>query len=296
MFMKGTENVPNSPFRHAVPILVVALSFVVMLCGCWKWGIEKKTDSGSLFNTKPKLKPTGVLLEIAIAEIPNSESDAWEEVVSQIDVQELPIDFRKRLDENGLAVGTLPLQLPSKLYELLEQTRLDDSIISLQKGSLILHQKIQKDIGESYWIQTGLNQPELHWTMRDGQFDSTGMCNDASPGWSIESLQVSPRVVQLRLVPEIQYDAYRRRIDVKETDFAMLGARRKIQRFDALALDISVRHGQTLVLWNTDEWWGLGADLFMANPMQRRILLIRIVQTHGDDLFTPNKSEWILKQ
>jgi len=275
-------------FRSLLFAAILATGTVAILssCGCQNW--RKETPSPVVLFNATRIQPDAVVIEVAVAEIPSSEENLWQEVVSQIDMQSLPISVRKQLDQNGLVAGTLPAQLPPMLFRILELTSLENKTIAMTKGSLISHQKIQNRDGETHWIQTGVDQPQLHWTVSENDFQSSGACRDASPGYSITTYPQGDGRVRLLMTPEIRYEELRPRFGVSDIDFS-LAERRKLQRFEQLQFDAPVRHGHTLVVWSPDDW-SLGGQLFQGLPLRRRFLLVRVVQTQMDDLFAPRKN------
>lgn len=243
---------------------------------------------------EPRLESDSVVIELAVAEINSEYAQLWNDLLLHIDSQSVPFVVRKRLDDNGLATGTLLSSLPPELYQIVENQFVENqtegpTVIGPVKGSLVTHQKIRNTEGQTHWVQTALNQPELQWSINDGNFQSSGSCENASPGFGITTFAQGDGRVRILLTPEIRYGENRTRIGFDETDFA-LSERRKFRQFPQLEYELPVRLGHTVIVWSASGD-GIGGQMFECGPGRQRFLMVRVVQTQRNDLFGPRKTD-----
>ena len=98
------------------------LSFIIALlvswisvCGCARWETPEK-QSRMIF-PKSRIALDAVGLELGIAQLDSGQADAFEEFWSSLDQLAIPLELRKRLDQNGIRTAIMLSHAPAILHE-----------------------------------------------------------------------------------------------------------------------------------------------------------------------------------
>ncbi len=230
--------------------------------------------------TEFKLDSKSAGLQIAVAELTDLQDDLWHELLREIDTQSISLETRKRLDLNGLSVGTLMSRLPPSLARILNEAPTAEQ---RQNSRLVSSQFVQNRMGSEHWVQSATTQESLYWTMIEESFQSSGHCDSAMAGFYISSSVQGNGTINLQVSPGVKHGQLRPRIGLGEEDFAIRETQ-EYRGFQALDFQVPLKHGHTLVIWPSDGS-GLGGQLLDGGGNRIRFLLVRLIQLAEDDLF-----------
>ncbi len=266
--------------------------------GCAKWKSSNAEPKPMKFPAS-RMSPDSVSLEVAVAQLDDSQVEQIAELWSLLDQQEISLELRKQLDANGLRVAVVPSQLPGVLRELLEPKEIDPATLDSMQAQmheqgllkpserLISHNKIQNRDGKAYELAVTNVYPEKSWIFHSTNGDSAGAGKSVRGVLSIKTFPQGDGSVLLKIVPQIHHGDTRTEIGVVDRSFLFQNRQSQVQ-FKDLQIEVSLLPGETLICGPTSDIADLG-ELFFgvpgAVPGNQRIVLIRLVQTQWDDLF-----------
>jgi hypothetical protein len=279
-----------SALRHFPPSLILLAS----LGGCAQWVTTKVTEVSKL--PSPALPADSVVLEVAFARLPLSDTNTYDEVWQQTDEQAFSTDLRREWGANGLRCGILGSQLPPKLRAILDQNA----------GSLAEQAEVAQD------AQGEAGRGDRRIQCRSGRrakiyasktFDSLALLTQEGGtvrGWQLPTAQclfglktypLGDGRAKIDLVPEVEHGEMRTQYVGREgTVMPQLGRDRVV--LDALKLAATLSPGQVLMISTTPEAKGLGQHFFVeqtGTAHVRSLLLVRLAVTQHDDLFAPDQ-------
>lgn len=272
-------------------VMGVALS----VCGCASWSFDAPPEDRSL--PPPRMASDSVVLEVAFVRFDVLDSALEDELWRQVDEQHLPVEVRRRLEQNGIRTGLLGTQLPDVIRSALDQPNDLASLLAdehaLSGAPMLMRQ---------HRLQLRAEQPELV-ALTSQEHDSlvvllrqedavrASRFERAIPQIRITSFPSGDGQVQLEVVPEIEHGETRQRW-VGSQGTLILDTGREHTAFDELKFTTRLSPGQTLLLTTTTDQKGLGQQFFgSADPdsHDRVFLLFRLAQTQLDDLFSPDR-------
>lgn len=310
---RGTDGVRRSCFECALfagfcrassigaTHVLIGLVLLTGMLGCapWKKSNAAFNESTSGRNPLPKqrMSPDTVVLEVMTINVPESldenvELDWVQHLWSQLDETSLPIDLRRRLQDNGLRVGITSTQLPPQIERLIANHEKQEEL-----ESQIGHQAYQKGSSHHRW-QSRMAQPK-RYTLTPVQNEMTWLYDEAGyvTGQTLKMAQCQVEVttypepdgkVRVDLLPLIEHGEFKQKVGVAEQAFVALTEKER-KEFSALRIGAVLVAGQTLVMTQTHENAGLGHLFFgprESEDSQKSILLIRLAQTQLNDLFS----------
>ena len=258
-----------------------------------------------------KLAPDAVGLEIAIVELDHDQIPHFESFWKLLDQQELPLNVRKNLDRNGIRAAVMSSHPPQDFYDLIQPRPIEESELTpLEKQlhakgllkprkRMLEHSRISNREGESHPAETSPVSQESSWVIQDGEKQIAGFGKYVQGVISITTYPLGDGSVKLKIQPEIHHGESRTRIGVGDGAYRMRSGRR-VLAIESLTSEVSLRAGESLVIGPTNFQTGLGKILFgsqrapevaqshepSANTPAHRVLMIRVVQTQMDDLFS----------
>ncbi len=278
---------------RAALILLAAILVPVFGSGCSLLWLDMPAPPSEL---PPAVMPKDcVTLEIMMLRVPDGESNELAPLWQELDEQHIPLDLRRRLDENGFRSGLTGTQLPGSIRQLLaaEENQLqgnNEQGIVVDNKITATRRLLQSRTGQRNEIIAGEEQPEtVILEKRDGaihgQTYSQSQCI-----FAVKTNPLGDGRVELDLTPELKYGQRQGQwVGQKNTGIQWLHAGKESKVFGRLHGVLRIAPGQTLVVAGTPEARGLGQSFFNEIDLDgkpvRKLLLIRLAQTQYDNLF-----------
>ncbi len=307
--------------RNAIACVV---GFALFSGGCAKWKPDSR-KTRTLHIPSGRMSPDSVSLEVGVAQLSHAQKEDLELLWKQLDQQKSSLELRKRLDANGLRVAVVPSQIPPTLHELLKpqeinpgrlnefQLQMYDKGLLKPAKRLIQHQKIQNRDGESHELRVSSIHPAKSWVVYGKNGPSAGAGESVLGIFEIKTFPNGDGSVRLTITPQIHHGKPRTQIGVVDRSF-LFQQKQTITSLDDVMIDLEIVPGETVLIGATPDFAGL-AELFFCSPSARsksefgtqtsfspapedspevsqnrrdhqRIVLIRLVQTQRDDLFS----------
>lgn len=273
---------------------VLILCLLLLTLGCATPG----SDVGLNAPDKPlippvRLAPDSVVLEIGLVDAPH-EDDEWNyDVWSEIDEQQFSPDLRRRLNKNGLRVGTVGSQLPIKLREAID-ARANTArgiLAAISEGeNLAQNRRIQTRTGKRSEIVTIPTQPSMVVLMDDGEGVVGKSYSDCQSVFAVRCFPAGDGTARIELTPEIQFGPQKQRWTGSDGMFQLEAGREK-KAFERVSFSTTLTPGQTLVVSAIGGRRSLGGNLFTTRKDQTRLLMIRLAHTQYEDLFEPEEKK-----
>ena len=240
-----------------------------------------------------RLPDDSVVVDIGFVRLPNDEvflKAMWDE----LDEQALP-DLRRRMANNGIRAGVISTNLPEKLRCLMDQ-RCDEH--EHTEGPVLTPVALDSDLddqnrrlhlreGKRGEIVTAGTRERIVVLQQQERQVSGMTYQDAQTQFSMTADARGDGGARIELVPEVQHGQSRSRFVGREGAFR-LEASREREVFDRLRLVADLAVGQTLAVTCTRRDKSLGGAFFSvpdSDTGERKMLLIRLAQSPGRDLF-----------
>ncbi len=237
---------------------------------------------------KPRMSPDTVVIELAFVDISEAD-DLWEHV----DEQQLSIDLRRRLSQQGLRSGVTGAQLPGWIGDRLEQQQ---KMVELDKetGTAVMAEvdgprRLQCRSAQPREIEVRSVSEPIVVNVGDCELTGESTFDQAQCRLSLITRAQGDGRVHLQITPEIAHGDPRHRWVGSDGSFRF-HLSQDYQRYDDLTIRAILSPGQTLVLTGTGKSQGIGQHFFPIGERiadHRRVLLLRLAQTQLDDLFSP---------
>lgn len=317
------RRIPVARTRFPLTVLVLVIGSTLIGCGPSSWkGSWKSSDWESAQTYAPpestgglrgnRMEPGSVALEIALAQLDAEQTAELESLMAKTDHQALDLELRKRLDRNGIWAGVLPSKPLAEMSHLLADQPIDVSQLQpwqvdfleqqgrTTRSPLVLHERIQNGRGEEHPIPVSNTWAERSWVIHEGTGPSVGQGQNVRGYIVLRTYPTGDEGVRLIAVPQIRHGRTQAEYRVAEGSFAYGESQAKVV-VDALKIDVRLRPGEILALSASATDGRLGSLLFGAadrsadlphasppdpdEPVGRRLLLVRLVQTQRNDLF-----------
>lgn len=253
------------------------------------------------------MAPDAVGLELGVAQLDSSQAESFEAFWNLLDHLELPLELRKQLDQNGLSAAIMAAHPPPMLGQLVAPPVVDpEDLTELEKQlhargllkpkpRMIIHDRISNREGQSHPIPVSELHAEASWIVRNGDRQTVGFGKQVQGIMAVTTYPQGDGSVRLIFHPEIHHGESRPRIVGGERSFLVESGKSVIPIHD-LKLEVTLRAGESIIIAPTRDLSELGKLLFGSSrpaPEEarkifptHRILMVRVVQTQMDDLFT----------
>lgn len=216
-------------------------------------------------------------------------NDLWK----QLDEQEIDVETRRRLAEEGFRIGVAGSKLPAvleKQMNLREQAADPDEAqaTDLAETGDVEMRHLQLQAGKPAEILTSSVYPELS-VFRRGADGVTGKPFQKAQGaFTLKTYPQSDGRVKVELTPEILYGDPQPQYREREGGFVFEMARNR-ETFDPLRIEAIISPGESVVLaCDPDKAGGLGRNFFTldeAGETRQKLLVIRLSHTQHDPLW-----------
>ncbi len=287
--------------------ILLLLICCVCVGGCARLE-EPEKRSRNIF-PQSKIAIDAVGLELGIAQLDSSQSESFERYWSLLDSQALSLELRKQLDQNGIRVAVMSSNPPSILHSLVaDQPIVEAELTEFEKllhgknllrptQRMIAHERISNREGQAHPITISEPHAEVSWVSRRGDQQTVGSGSSVRGVISVTTYPQGDGSVRLIFTPEIHHGKARHQIGVAERSF-LLHQGQTVNKIKDLEFEVNLRAGESIVVAPTTDVADMGKLFFGSyahvenrsvegRPVpSHRVLLIRVVQTQMDDLFS----------
>jgi hypothetical protein len=275
------------------------------ISGCARW--NRTEEKRELSFPKGRMALDAVGLELGVAQLDSGQAETFEEFWNLLDQLELPLELRKHLDQNGLRAGIMAALPPPMLHELVEPKPIaPDDLSEFEKQlhlrgllrpspRMITHDRISNREGQSHPIPVSELHAESSWIVRTGDKQTAGFAKQVLGVLTVTTFPQGDGSVRLIFQPEIHHGESRPRIVGGERSFLVESGQSVIPIHD-LKFEVRLRAGESIIIAPTQDLSELGKLFFGSSVPEsdgaknstptHRILMVRVVQTQMDDLFS----------
>jgi hypothetical protein len=244
-----------------------------------------------------RLAPDAVALDVAFVRLPAIDAESYDAIWQQADEQYFPIELRQKLATNGLRVGLVGQNLPTKLRELIDakqsifdQDNAAAALKDAEHGGSKQHLRVRS--GRRSQIYASKSYPSLAALIRENDDVRGHQLEHARCLWALKPYPQGDGSVKLDLTPEIEHGEEKSRYTAGDGQFlTQVGPDRLV--LDRLRVEATLQPGQWLILSTTPDLKGLGEHFFAdksSGSVRRTFILVRLAQTQLDDLFAPEQT------
>jgi hypothetical protein len=263
--------------------------------GCAKWSrLEHelaKSESHSL--PKPMAEDVAVV-ETMLVRLSHDQVEGLQPIWSLTNEQALPIELRRRLDQNGLRATLVDTVVPSALQAMIDsiEKRLQDDPFEQMGIGADIHshsRQLQCRIGQRKEILMGSKRTQSVVLMHNKDGAASGRSYD-EPQFVFD-LRASPqknRTTLLSLTPEVQHGPFKQKFVPKEFGIRSETKRDAVQ-WTELTIEQSFRPGQILMVTSGVPSRGLGEQFFFTETVngskEQMLLMMRFTPHRMDSVF-----------
>ncbi len=259
--------------------LMLALT-LGLLSGC---AGERSSTSTSFFRKlrpfQPAVPADAVQLDVALVQIPTSDSARYRELWAFLDEQAVTLEKKGPLEENGFRVGRVGASPPEELVELVSQRRNcpDPRRIQMQPGK------------EDRVLELGAARPHVAFQIVQGEQTNRIDMENAQCCLSVTPTLTDDGRTRLQIVPKIKHEGKGRLPWLPLADRS--GWTRQTQTpaeaFSDLGWDVVLAPGEYLVIGAREDRPGtLGHESFICpdeKPLPiKRLLVLRAWRPNQD--------------
>jgi tetrahydromethanopterin S-methyltransferase subunit F len=273
----------------------ILLLAVLAMAGCTTPALPKGTSP----LMPAQMSPDSVVLEMFFVRVPLGDPGLNERLWEGVDEQRFAPELRERLARNGFRAGLLSGQMPAELTKIMELSEKPPptgeaasvKAEDLEKQPQVVRRHQQLRAGREATIIASNEYAELPVLMSEPGELCGQTYHQARGIFSIKSFPQPDGRVRLAMVPEVEHDQAAQRW-ITDHGMMRLDVRRPTRTFDELALTAELTPGAMLILSNLPNRPGsLGHQFFTEKAddgrTEQKLLLIRLVQTQHDGLFSP---------
>lgn len=292
--------------------LVIGCLLLTGGCGLFRKAAEPVVTQATF--PPNRIARDAVGIELGVAQLELGQQSIFESFWRLLDHQEMPLETRQLLDQNGFRVAIMSSHAPVMLNDLVGPRPIKvDELTPLEKQlhkkdllrptpRMITHDRISNREGESHRLTVSQTHPQAGWIVRAGDKQTVGRGEMVNGIFSIITFPQGDGSVRLVFRPEIHHGQTRPRYGVGQSSFAVENGQ-NVTALEDLQFAVTLRPGESLVMAPTVNLENLGRLFFgpaepaideslvsiepkSTDPLHR-LLLVRIVQTQMDDLFSP---------
>jgi len=282
--------------RHRFAFFLCTVVTLAGVPGCSPLRPPTKTSSPL---TAARMSSDSVTLDVFFVRCPYGDPVANDTLWQQIDEQQIPLETRARLAENGFRVGVIGGQMPVALSQLLElkgkpapgsePTQQDLTTIGSEEGTLWSHKQLRA--GKRSEIVTSETYDELPVLLCSADGVSGQSYRKAQGVLAVTALPKEDGRVELQITPELHHDEVRRNFRGDHGAWRVDMARPR-EPFDEMAIGPHLTPGHMIVISSLPNRPGSLGHHFLtsdsAGKLEQKLLVLRLSQTQHDSLFEPS--------
>lgn len=279
-----------SPYR----LLVLSALFAGTAAGCALW-VAPPVDSPKL--PAPRMSADSVALDITFVSLPAADAESNDAIWREADEQHFSADTRRQLAANGLRVGIIGMQIPSRLRELLDtkSSRFEEGSEDVGSGDSEVNRTPRRQqcrAGRPVKIIVSRAHPTLSALIHEeGQLHGYQL-KQARGLLRMKPYPQGDGRVRLDLTPEIEHGDLKQDWVGGEPGSLMQVSSRDRLVLDKLHFSGTLTPGQILLVSAAAEPKGIGEQFFLetaGGTIQRTLLLVRLSHAQYDDIFAPDR-------
>ena len=263
--------------RHLPVAQCLGLLGCLMLAGCPHGQPQRVTQPPPTLPNH-RMAPDAVGLELGLAQLDQTQAEVLQPFWDQLDHQELSLELRQRLDENGLRAAVMASRPPPQLRQLVRPRAIEaDQLTEFQRQLLhrghlkpttrmVLHEQVSNRQGQAHPIPTSEHRASYSWTIHDRGQRSVGAGSQVRGVISVATFPQGDGSVRLVVTPEIHHGEARDRFGASEHGFRF-ESKQQVIPLEKLRMEVTLRSGESLVLGPTPDLADLG-ELFFGNPVE----------------------------
>jgi len=254
--------------------IVFCLALAAALAvGCRNLEVTDKPVTGIVL-PKTQMESDSVAVRVAVVELDDQQKTEFKSFIESTD-QKLPLEMRKRLDDNGVRVSVISNVNTSSLQKMLAPGIQKPEWLSGQAQELAeagklepiyrlaSHRHVEKKRGESFTVEVSSVRRKSSWVIHLGKQQLSDFAELAQCQMRITSWPLPDGSVKLQFMPEVHHGQKLSRIGVDHSNFAV-HQRRDVKELRSLAFDVTVLPNETVVIAPTQQLERIGELFFNA--------------------------------
>ena len=285
----------------SVPAVAIAmLAALCFIAGCKSWQKEKPTTGNPLGLSGMQMPPNSVACLVSVVKLNKNQGERFDRIWPELDQQAVGLVQRRAWDANGLRIALAPAQLPGELRTLLEEDLatdenklekidgLESKIAEAQNGQTSSTWRMTLREGNAKSIAVSPPHEAASWVIESGSKQTAGAGTRVTALMQLTAFPKGDGTTKIVLRPLIKHGEPHSRFGVLNNSLTLETSQTEVL-LDQLRVEASLKPGQTMIATCIPQSAEFGQLLF-GNPEQlesgeRRVLLIRLVQTQQDDVF-----------
>lgn len=268
------RRLPRAPRAGQLHAILLVSCFALGAFGCQEWRAEPTPTR--LLMAPNRLAADAVTLELGVARLDERQVEDVHRFWRLLDDQEIPLEARKRLDENGLRAAVMSSQPPSVFADLVypppivheELSRHEKQLhikgLLRPESRMVGHMNVTSRNGQPNPIITSEATESLSWTISEEGRQISGAGEYVRGVFSVAAFPQGDGSVRLVIEPQIHHGLQRDRFGGTEHGFKFKKSQ-TIQNIESLKFEVALLAGESLVIGPTEDLAMLG-KVFFAPP------------------------------
>lgn len=274
--------------RQIAAVLLLATWFAVGGCAVW----QKAEDVPPSELPNQRVSDETVTLEIARVALSSADELAIAAIWDEIDEQNLPLEKRRELDENGFRVGVISFHMPAPLRAIMSRSKGERGLngsemvrVDGEEMVAVNHRRFPRGKRGEYILVPA--RSELALLESENGILTGETYREAECKLILTAFPQNDGRVRIDVTPEIHHGIPRQHYAAGE-GMLRIETRKERKVLEQVGFSATLQAGQTLILSGTEHLKGLGQAYFereQGGTRRRQLLLIRLAGTQFDDLF-----------
>ena len=281
----------------------IAIAMLAALCfvaGCKSWQKDKPATGNPLGLSGMQMPPNSVACLVSVVKLNKNQGERFDRIWPELDQQAVGLVHRRAWDANGLRIALASAQLPGELRTLLEEDppasenklekleELESKVAEVQNGQTSSTWRMTLREGNAKSIAVSPTHDAASWVIESGSNQTAGAGTRVTALLQLTAFPKGDGTTRIVLRPLIKHGEPHSRFGVVNNSLTLETSQTEVL-LDQLRVEASLKPGQTLIATAIPQSAEFGQLLF-GNPAQlesgeRRVLMIRLVQTQQDDVF-----------
>jgi len=235
--------------------------------------VNEPPSQGNLL-PQSQMQSDSVAVRVAVVELDDQQTQEFESLIATTD-QKLPLEIRRRLDENGLRVSTIANFNTAQMQRLLapqiqKSAWLSETDRKLKAAGkleplhrIVSQRRVERKRGDSFSVEISPVRQQSSWTVYDSANSTSDQAELAQCQMRIKSWPQPDGSVKFEFVPEIHYGENLSRIGVDGQNFAVEN-RRDFKQLHSLGFTIEIQPGETIIVAPSAKLERIGGLFFSA--------------------------------
>ena len=251
--------------------LCLAFAAALIAPGCRNFKVNNDKPVTGIVLPKSQMEIDSIAMRVAVVELDDHQKSDFDSFIETTD-QKLPLEVRRRLDDNGIRVSVISSVNTPSLQKILapgipKREWLSGHELELAEAGklepahrLVSHRHVERKRGQGFDVEISPVRQKSSWLVHIGDKQFSDSADLAQCQMRITSWPQPDGTLKMQFLPEVRHGQKLSRIGVDGSTFAVQQSR-DVKELRSLSFEMFVLPGETVVVAPTERLERIG-DLF----------------------------------